>query len=397
MAFDAEGYRKAAKAAGIPDDEIEKDIAEEMGNIKPVNAPPQKSDVQIGGQYDWLIPAAVGTGVGIATTGALGLGGKAIKDRWMSKPAEAPRIEPSIDQSRYAGPGRIEPTMDAAPVATEAPPKSPYSAQDLEMIQKSEQNRLQKAAEAETKKLQSAVPGAVAPAAPVAPVAPVAAAPVPAVPSVEQAVATGQSPTQAVEAQVAKEIDATPAKPAEVTPAKNKGGRPRKDAVKPPVPESEVGLTKQQIGMKRHLESFYGGGEVGTKTYNQVKDILGYTPEYPLGSGGGLSPEENAKIKAFRKENVPGPKVNLTHEMKKTMKGGAGLAVLAAIPGFAEAAQQKDLGKMADIASDFFVLPFAQSGTAGMSKAEEEAIIASKFKESKKLGSPYRSVPPPGQ
>lgn len=32
---------------------------------------------------------------------------------------------------------------------------------------------------------------------------------------------------------------------------------------------------------------------------------------------------------------------------------------------------------------------------AGMSKQEEESIIAKKFKEAQKLGSPYRSVPPP--
>ena len=81
--------------------------------------------------------------------------------------------------------------------------------------------------------------------------------------------------------------------------------------------------------------------------------------------------------------------------MKKVMKGAGGLAILTAIPGFAEAAQRKDYGKMTDLASDFFVLPFAQSSEAGMPKKQEESIIAQKFKEAQKLGSPYRSVPPP--
>lgn len=161
-------------------------------------------------------------------------------------------------------------------------------------------------------------------------------------------------------------------------------------------PKKEVsGLTKQQEGMKKHLVSLYGGGTEGEKAYAKVGEILGYTPAFPPGQGGGLAPEETKVIKAWRKETIAGPKVNLTHDMKKVMKGAGGIAVLAAIPGFAEAAQRKDFGAMTDIATDFAVLPFAQSREAGMPKAQEEAILASKFKESQKLGSPYRSVPPP--
>lgn len=161
------------------------------------------------------------------------------------------------------------------------------------------------------------------------------------------------------------------------------------------VPPETTSLTKEQKGMKNYLVSQYGGGPEGEAAYNKTIDILGEVPAYEKGQGGGLSKEANNTIKEWRKSNIEGPKVNLTHDMKKVMKGAGGAAVLMALPGFAEAAQRKDMGKMSDIFTDFFVLPFAQSREAGMPKAQEEDIIAAKFKEASKLGSPYRSVPPP--
>lgn len=161
---------------------------------------------------------------------------------------------------------------------------------------------------------------------------------------------------------------------------------------KKPIDPSEVGLTKEQIGMKRYLESFYGGGEVGAKTYGQVGEILGYRPAFEPGKGGGLKAEENAVIKGYRKENIEGPKVNLDKDMKRALKTGAGVAALMAIPGFADAAQRKDYGRMADLASDFVVPPFAGSTELGVSTLGEKQLKA--FENAQKLGSPYRSVPP---
>jgi hypothetical protein len=161
---------------------------------------------------------------------------------------------------------------------------------------------------------------------------------------------------------------------------------------KKPIDPSEVGLTKEQIGLKRYLESNYGGGEVGAKTYAKVGEILGYTPAYEPGKGGGLKPEENALIKGYRKENIEGPKVNLDKDMKRALKGGAGAAALMAIPGFADAAQKKDYGRMVDLASDFIVPPFAGSTELGVSTLGEKQLKA--FENAQKLGSPYRSVPP---
>ena len=156
---------------------------------------------------------------------------------------------------------------------------------------------------------------------------------------------------------------------------------------KKPVDPSEVGLTKQEIGMKRYLESFYGGGEVGAKTYGQVGEILGYRPAFEPGKGGGLKPEENLVIKGYRKENIEGPKVNLDKDMKRALKGGAGAAALMAIPGFADAAQKKDYGRMVDLASDFIVPPFAGSTELGVSTLGNQQ--AQNIQSSALLGSPY--------
>lgn len=152
---------------------------------------------------------------------------------------------------------------------------------------------------------------------------------------------------------------------------------PPTEAPKAAVPPTAEKLTKEQKGMKNHLVSMYGGGAEGEAAYGKVKEILGSTPEFPKGQGGGLSPEQTKIIKDWRKANIEGPKVNLTYDMKKALKGGAGLSVLAAIPGFAEAAQKKDFGKMTDIATDFLVLPFAQSRELG--EGEEQALAKARY------------------
>jgi hypothetical protein len=230
-------------------------------------------------------------------------------------------------------------------------------AQATQLLVKSEENKLSKAVASASapKPVTSAVPP------------PVATVPTPTSPITAATLATTPAPTT------------TPIQP---------------KAVVPKVPGAGA-LTKEEAGMKKYLISQYGGGTHGEQAYEKAIEILGKRPAYAPGEGGGLSVKENDAIKAWRKENIEGPKVNLTYDMKKVMKGAGGLAILASIPGFAEAAQRKDFGKMTDIATDFFVLPFAQSTEAGMPKAQEESLISQRFKEAQKLGSPYRSVPPP--
>jgi hypothetical protein len=150
-----------------------------------------------------------------------------------------------------------------------------------------------------------------------------------------------------------------------------------KTSTKPVAPPSVEKLTKEQKSMKNYLVAQYGGGVEGEAAYGKVKEILGSTPEFPKGQGGGLTAEQNKVIKDWRKANIEGPKVNLTKDMKKAFKGGGGLAVLAAIPGFAEAAQNKDFGKMTDIATDFLVLPFAESRQ--LNEGEEQELAKRRY------------------
>ena len=147
---------------------------------------------------------------------------------------------------------------------------------------------------------------------------------------------------------------------------------PPETAPQAAVPPEEK-LTKQQKGMKGHLVAMYGGGPEGEAAYGKVKEILGYTPEYPVGKGGSLSAQETQILKDWRKANIAGPKINLTHDMKKAMTSGTTLAVLMSIPAFAEAAQNKDYGEMTNIATDLLVLPFAQSRATGENEQYELA------------------------
>lgn len=161
-------------------------------------------------------------------------------------------------------------------------------------------------------------------------------------------------------------------KPAPVAETPKAPALPPEAAPKAAVPPEEK-LTKQQKGMKGHLVSMYGGGPEGEAAYSKVKEILGYTPEYPPGKGGSLSAEETQILKDWRKANIAGPKINLTHDMKKAMTSGATLGVLMSIPAFAEAAQKKNYGEMTNIATDLLVLPFAQSRATGENEQYELA------------------------
>lgn len=179
----------------------------------------------------------------------------------------------------------------------------------------------------------------------------------------------------------------------------------RDKAINAELKASQGGLTKEEASMKNYLvKSQYGGGEHGEKAYEKTIEILGKRPSYEPGQGGGLSKEETNTIKAWRKENIEGPKVNLNKDMKKAFRGGAGIAALVAIPGFAEAAQRKDYRAMNDIASNLAesLLPIGMTPTT----AGAPVVPPSRFTEAAKLGSPYyetdwakkersKAVPPP--
>lgn len=105
MAFDAEGYRKAARAQGIPDSEIEKDIAEELGASAPKAdfAFPEKGAAEAKGADTWMAPAVIGGALGAGAVVAPGIY-KSLRDKFGSATPPA-RIEPvmlpeAVDQPK---------------------------------------------------------------------------------------------------------------------------------------------------------------------------------------------------------------------------------------------------------------------------------------------------------
>jgi hypothetical protein len=218
-----------------------------------------------------------------------------------------------------------------------------------------------------------------------APVAPTVAAPVAPPAPVVQNVAQTVSPPEA----------GSPL-PNPTEPAAEKAAAVAKKPVAPP----SEGLSKQEAGMKKHLISLYGGGPEAEAAYGKVKEILGYTPAYPPGKGGSLNPEEKGKVLTYRKENIPGPKINLTHDMKKMLaKGAGGAAILAAIPEFANAAQAAKEGNTTPAKETLFNLLtglnlplslFTQA--SGLSEGEAEELAKRRYAAQVGAG---RGIAPP--
>lgn len=94
MPFDAEGYRKAARAQGIPDSEIEQDIAEELATTsKPADFDfPKKGDAEAKGADTWMAPAAIAGAVGATAALAPGIY-RSLKEKFGSATPPV-RIEP---------------------------------------------------------------------------------------------------------------------------------------------------------------------------------------------------------------------------------------------------------------------------------------------------------------
>ncbi len=246
----------------------------------------------------------------------------------------------------------------------------------------------------------AAVAGAPAPAAPI----PGAQPPAPA--AVAQAAAQTAPAVAPTVAQLAQEaapaVNAAAQAPAEavapVTEEKSKTGRTK--GAKNKTPEQRIsekgglpGMTKEEAGMRGHLLGMYGGKDTpeAQKAYEKVREILGYTPAFPPGQGGSLTQEEKGKILDWRKGNIEGPKPNLTHEMKKTLKGGsaAAIAALALTPAFVNASESQKRQMIGEA-----LLPFGMTPSELASGTLSEKQIKA-YQEAGKLGSPYRSVPPP--
>jgi hypothetical protein len=173
MAFDVEGYRKAAKDAGFSDEQIQKDIDEETQGISAKGADANMENVKVGKDFmgipEWLQPA-----VGLATAavaGGLGLKGvQNIKER-MNTPQQpaAARVEPTF------GIPDIGPEPQAQPQSKFTPPQGDVTDVASRPVG---DPRLQIGGPAAAPTPPVAAPTAPAPTAPVAPPAAVEAAPV---------------------------------------------------------------------------------------------------------------------------------------------------------------------------------------------------------------------------
>jgi len=298
-------------------------------------------------------------------------------------PTNAP-VVPSIQQRNIVTPPVVGSTGELPPEVLSSPGYKAFTAleektggpittaTDLKMIQQSEANRIAKEQEALAK-----------------------------------AQASGVTPsTSASEAQtlVTSHEDAlTPAEKiqeslpsAAVTPEKQTTVEPStkvKGAAKPKVSKIPEGMTKEEFGMMNHLLGTYGGKNepLAKEAYDTVKNILGYTPAYAPGEGGGLAPKETEKILGYRKENIHGPKVNLTHEMKKIIKGG-GVASLLALPAFINAKTLDEKKAILQNAAEG-LLPIGMTPT----EAGAPVLPPGAYSESKKLGSPFHVFPNQGR
>jgi len=158
--------------------------------------------------------------------------------------------------------------------------------------------------------------------------------------------------------------------------------------VKAPISPEDAKLSKQELGMKKHLLGMYGEKEnplAAAKAYETVKEILGYTPAYPVGEGGSLNPEEKGKVLGYRKENIAGPKVNITHDMKKILKkGGPAVAVLAASTEFANAKTAEQKATAGTNLLGAILPPGADILEAGAPTIGQQSIL-----DAYKFGSPY--------
>jgi len=136
-------------------------------------------------------------------------------------------------------------------------------------------------------------------------------------------------------------------------------------------------------GRRAILQAFNEG-----KPANTYKEAVALSKKVQEVTAGPQIPRDVAKSRGIAPTETNFGKLGKAGKVA----GVAGLLMTAADA--ANAAQQKDYGKVVDVLSDIFVPPFAQSREAGMPRSQEEAILAQKYAEAQKLGSPYRSVPP---
>ena len=350
-------------------------LAKEVGPARAAEITPITQDP--GFQKD---AAAVGlTSLGL---GAIGLASIFGAGYYMGKKGKssAPvteRKEPFFETTQNISDSVTNPVKEAPPMSA---PKG------AELAEAGARNTMQNAVNQQLTELQKA--GAVAPTAPAAPVAPVTP---PAQPTISQAIEAGQNPTQAIQTEVAKQIDATPAQP--VAP-KNKGGRPSKASTEALLKE---GVFKEGFGgADNWMQS-----QVGHDIRRFIKDE--FNAGKPYGSGQAAMDKaysDIGKYEQWLKENIPVQTLNKAERkavgvpspapygpLGKAIKvGGTAGLLMSAI----NAANAKQAAQ--NVGEALLPIGMTPSELAPGTLTEKQLRA---FQESQKLGSPYRSVPPP--
>lgn len=415
-AFDVDGYRKAAKAAGISDSEIENEIKfqtsapaktdpfqKDEGGFKLVS--PEQLQERLGNDW-WHLPAAV-TAIGLGIYGASKLMGG------------GPDTPPNNPPNNPPGP-RIDPTFDVDPIAQQPlepvkPQQTNLTPQDLE-------------ARAAQLKAPAAPAGAIPPApAPELPVAtPMSAAPVDA-PAPTPSAAPNSPVTSIVTDTVKEMLQETPAQPEAAKPvappqelrtgtgkpafagmgpaaALNKKGEPK---FKPEYPGMEavpsgyafvpnaqyIDTPRQNIGQAEYIKAYTERpfpltNEQAIQESKEINRLLGRATRAEAAAAGlppaeitpGITKKTSAGTKPVRVAGTVGALMAISDLAKADTPGQRGMAganLLEAIlpPGFMMGGAGEGSGAVPSAdAAMLLGSPYAQSPLAVKRRQEQEYV-----------------------
>lgn len=441
MPFDAEGYRKAARAQGIPDSEIEKDIAEELGTATPKADFdfPKKGEAEAKGTDSWLAPAAiVGLGsLGLAAPGIY----KSLKEKIKPTPPTV-QIDPELESipKEWQGIWARSQQNAAAKAADAAAKANPVPQNYTPSVPTVQPNAPVNPAGAFTQPSGYGQTTLNAPsqlgqpnisASPIVPTAEVGIAPTP---SVQAGVETGNT-AKAVQAVVAKELDkATGVAPTMATFNRDANGNIQypegmskaakqgaeafaqqyPDHAKALAAEGRFGILGAGSGdnnlfnsygsdmMKRIRDEVNQGQMVGPYANYETKinpAIKGISPETAIGKD--LAQLREAQIggnygSLGTPATIGGKKGGLItgpNTVPKAIKAGGPAMLLMSIADAAKAAQQGNFGeaavRSADVATDY--VPMIAQLKQGLAPTEAGAPGVSKqtIESAALLGSPY--------
>lgn len=408
MAFDAEGYRQAAKQANIPDDVIKRTIAEQSAGVKDVATKPTQQDVSVEmfpnlvKQVMEYAPEAIGAYLGYKalTSDTAKSVGKSIKDRMIGAPKEPARIEPTMEGPKepiFSPPSKVGPitNMPGTPEELQKALGPNWEA----TLAKSEAARKEKQmlAQERARTSMGEIPAPVAqppvpapqPAAP-SPVAQAAAQTAPVAPPTVAQIAQQAAPALAEAAQA----------PAESIPPaeKNKGGRPK--GVKGTKLTYEAGA---QLPEGMVFKEGFGGADNWMKnSFNDesrimIRDL--FNEGKPYGANMEKAYGDARKYEDWLKQNIPVQTYARTERKAAGLPppenyGKLGTAIkVGGIGGLLMTAGQAANAKQAAQDVGEALLPIGMTpSTAGAPVLPPSVLAAQKrqLEEMQKLGSPYR-------